>query len=69
MMGDLKPYRVEWRTDLTSNWTLIESMHQHENALGKMAASVAEWGGQARVVAQHVIEVRGLGEPAEKRGG
>lgn len=53
---DLKPYRVEWRHGATT-WVLAkEGNDSHEEARDDAKAHVDEYGGEARVIVQHVIE-------------
>lgn len=52
---ELSPYRVEWRTNLVTNWQLISDQSKHEAALEAAGEAIKKWGGQARVVSQHVI--------------
>lgn len=60
-MSALKPYRVEWRADLVSGWVRIKDHDANEDARSEAAESRKKWGGQTRVISQHVIEVEGLG--------
>lgn len=60
-MSDLKPYRVEWRPHLMTGWLLIASVDKREDADHEAAGARSKWGGQTRVIAQHVIETTGLG--------
>ena len=55
----LKPYRVEWRADLTAGWVLIGSYDENETARTEAADARKKWRGQTRVISQHVIEVEG----------
>ena len=57
----LDPYRVEWRPHLPCGWLFIKSFTDSEAARTKAANSREKWGGQTRVISQHVIEVEGLG--------
>jgi hypothetical protein len=60
----LSPYRLEWRNDLTCGWVLIEHLESHPGDIGawlKEHRPGKAWGGQWRVVTQHVIAAKGLG--------
>jgi len=56
----VKPYRVEWRANLLARWLLMSEHDRHEDAQAAATAAVTEMQGQARIVSQHVIEIRGL---------
>lgn len=64
---ELKPYRLEWRSDLTTSWVLIEQLAEHPGDLAEYVKtrkdSERHWAraGQWRCVTQHVISVSGLG--------
>jgi hypothetical protein len=57
----MRPYRVQWRCDLTSGWSLAGDCNNQDEARERAAECRQKWGGQSRIVAQHVIEVQGLG--------
>lgn len=67
MMGNphhAKPYRVEWRANLTTQWVLLQSCDTHGDALEVMEREEERLGGQARVLTQHVVAVKGLAAEA-----
>jgi hypothetical protein len=63
--SEMKPYRVEWRPDLITMWLLIRSQNTHDEARACAADSLKRWGGQVRIVTQHVVEVIGIGTNKE----
>jgi hypothetical protein len=60
---ELKPYRIEWRPDLTCGWALITQLDEHPGDLQAYVKDQPDWKwtGQWRCIAQHVTEVVGLG--------
>jgi hypothetical protein len=60
--GRCEPYRVEWRASLSTNWSLFDRFATLGEAEAKAARVVNQGGGQARVVEQRVVLVRGLGQ-------
>jgi hypothetical protein len=61
MTERLKPYRVQWRPDLTTSWIVLSDEAEHDAAMAVAEEKRAEFGGQTRVIAQHVIATLGLG--------
>lgn len=57
----LKPYRVDWRPDLVTQWLLIGGRDTHEGAIALDEQTREKYSGQTRIVSQHVINVTGLG--------
>lgn len=54
---DLKPYRVEWRHGGNTTWVLAKGGNDsHDEARSDARAHVDEYGGEARVIVQYVIE-------------
>ena len=55
---DLKPYRVEWQHNRVTTWVLGAKggYDSHDEAREAALKHVADFGGFARVVVQHVIE-------------
>lgn len=58
----LLPYRVEWRSDLTCGWGRMCDVKGHDEARERADDYRAKYGGQTRVITQHVIEAKGLGD-------
>lgn len=59
-MSDLPPYRIEWRSNLVTGWVNVtpeDFDRTHESALDAANDAIEKWGGQARVISQHVIAV------------
>lgn len=54
-MNDLDPYRVEWRSNLTTRWMLMGSAETREDADDLAERSLNRHGGFCRLVSQHVI--------------
>jgi hypothetical protein len=54
----LLPYRVEWRKFPMDEWSRAGDEDTHDAAVALLDWSVAEWGGEARMVVQHVTERR-----------
>ena len=63
----LNPYRVEWRHNLAANWSLMEQVETHDLAVEKADAVREQFGGQTRLIVQHVIEVAWRDHPAPVR--
>jgi hypothetical protein len=57
----LEPYRVEWRSDLTTSWVVMASCESHDEARELLLVNLRAYGGQVRIVVQHVTEAKGLG--------
>lgn len=62
--NELAPYRVEWRPNLVTGWMLMKGYDTHDEALTAAGEKRREYGGQTRVVTQHVIHAEGLGAEA-----
>jgi hypothetical protein len=56
----LKPYRVQWRPDLVTQFVLIGDRDRHEEATALAKESRDKWGGQTRIISQHVIKIDGF---------
>jgi hypothetical protein len=56
----VKPYRVEWRPDLVTQFVLIGSRDLREEADDLARESREKWGGQTRIISQHVIKIDGF---------
>lgn len=59
----LAPYVVEWRPDYTCNWGARRGEHSHDDARAGARDMRRRFGGQTRIVSQHVIEVHALATP------
>lgn len=64
----LPSYRLEWRSDLTTSWVLVEELDENPGDLSgyieaRRAGLSDHWSrsGQWRVITQHVIGATGLG--------
>lgn len=55
---ELKPYAVMWRPDLVTGWVMLASSDLREDADTEAEEALKKWGGQARIISQHVIEVK-----------
>lgn len=58
---ELPCYRIERRPNLVTGWVLLRSYQTHTEAIEAMHEEHAKYGGQVRVIVQHVIEIVGLG--------
>jgi hypothetical protein len=57
------PYRAEWRNDLTTGFLLLKACETYEEAVDQCEDARRQSRGQTRVIAQHVVQVDGLGWP------
>lgn len=59
----MKPYRIEWRSDLTTQWVRLIELDEHPGDLKAYVKARKGWNyeGQWRLVSQHVISASGLG--------
>lgn len=53
----VKPYRVEWQAFLTTQFVLVESFDNREEAVEKAQEYVDKYNGRCRILSQHIIEV------------
>lgn len=58
----MKPYRLEWRPALNTNWTLIVELDEHPGELESYVRAEKRlvWTGYWRLVSQHVTEETGV---------
>lgn len=56
---EVKPYRIDWRPDLTTGWVLMRQLDEHPGDLPVYLRAQGYLGigskGQWRVVSQHTI--------------
>lgn len=51
------PYRLEWRAPAGARWVGVGSYESHDDARGDAERHVEKFGGDVRMVVQHVTEV------------
>jgi hypothetical protein len=58
--GVLKPYEAQWRPNLVTGWLMVKQLDTLGEAREVATLARNQWGGQTRIVSQHVIEHSGV---------
>lgn len=63
----LRPYRVDWRFGATHSFHASQGFDDHDDARAHAEEMVKQWGGESRVITQHIIER--VGTPGKRPAG